>query len=178
MVIFLIIENRFWIRGHNWWKFLSMLSRKIAFLLNSQNWYVFTKIPVCLVVTLCVSLTKLLVTRDDIENGNWSCRHYFVVTSPGIKVCGNTSVATYCSRSLINPNDPLVAVVSIDLMWMVGSGEVSDLSWPIFPFLCFVLLKFTFDPIFLTCAGHFMPQHFCVIFCFFPVFRFPHRFAF
>jgi hypothetical protein len=29
---------------------------------------------------------------------------------------------------LINPNDPLVAVVSIDLMWMVESGEVSDLS--------------------------------------------------
>ena len=45
-----------------------------------------------------------------------------------VKVCGNTSVAAYCSRSLINPNDPHVAVVSIDLMWMVESGEVSDLS--------------------------------------------------
>jgi len=103
-----------------------VLSRKIAFLLNSLNKCVFTKIAVCLVVTLCISLTALLVTCDSAENGNWSCQRYF----PRHK---SKSLWKHVgSRILLqvidNPNDPLVAVVSIDLMWMVESGEVSDLS--------------------------------------------------
>jgi hypothetical protein len=64
-------------------------------------------------MTLCISLTKLLVARDNIENDYCSNQSYFVITSPGIEVKKSveTSVAAYCSRALINPNDPLVAAM-------------------------------------------------------------------
>ena len=54
-------------------------------------------------MTLCISLTKLLVARDNIENDYCSNQSYFVITSPGIEV--KSLWKHICSRVLFQGID-------------------------------------------------------------------------